>query len=399
MTGSSTQTSTSTILIISFGGLAPAEVVAGLEGAGHQVCQSSAPAAPATAETQGAELVILFAAGFGVSQLKLCQRLQQSRAIRTVPVMVICQTNHLAEKLQALELGVADYLTPPLWTEEILLRATGHITTYRRLRWLQHQTQRAITVGGSATLMTDLQRALRRQAELLQERNTHLNREVAEREQAQEALLREQEKSERLLLNILPQAIVDQLKQLHGSLAERFDDVTILFADIVNFTPLAAQTTPLDLVNWLNTIFSEFDRLTEQFQLEKIKTIGDAYMVVGGLPVPRADHADAVMQMALAMLEVTQRIQRQDGAPFELRIGINTGTVVAGVIGIKKFSYDLWGDAVNIASRMEAQGAPGKIQVTEATYRRLCHQYKFVKVGEILVKGHGPMTTYHHVES
>jgi len=397
MTGSSTQANTSTILIVSFGEAAPAEVVASLEAAGHQVCQASAPAAPTTAEDQGAELVMVFAQGFGAPQLKLCQRLQHSRATRTVPVMVVCQNNDLPEKLQALHLGVADYLTPPLWPEEILLRVMGHLSTYRRFRWLQHQTQRAITVGGSTTLLADLQRALRRQAELLQERNIHLHREVAEREQAQAALLREQQKSEQLLLNILPKAIVDQLKQLQGSLAERFDDVTILFADIVNFTPLAAQTTPLALVNWLNTIFSEFDRLTEQFQLEKIKTIGDAYMVVGGLPVPRADHADAVMQMALAMQAVTQRIQRQDGAPFELRIGINTGTVVAGVIGIKKFSYDLWGDAVNIASRMEAQGEPGKIQVTEATYRRLCHQYKFTKVGEIFVKGHGPMTTYHHV--
>ncbi|HEY9737175.1 MAG TPA: adenylate/guanylate cyclase domain-containing protein, partial [Trichocoleus sp.] len=122
--------------------------------------------------------------------------------------------------------------------------------------------------------------------------------------------------------------------------------------------------------------------------------IGDAYMVVGGLPVPRADHAEAVMEMAIAMQVAIAQFTREDGLPLQLRIGINTGTVVAGVIGIRKFSYDLWGDAVNVASRMQSQGTPGKIQVTEATYQRLQQRYDFEQVGQVLVKGRGYMTTY-----
>ncbi|HIK46850.1 MAG TPA: adenylate/guanylate cyclase domain-containing protein, partial [Leptolyngbyaceae cyanobacterium M65_K2018_010] len=171
-----------------------------------------------------------------------------------------------------------------------------------------------------------------------------------------------------------------------------------LFADIVNFTPLAAQTSPLELVDWLNKIFSEFDRLADRYRLEKIKTIGDAYMVVGGLPLPMGDHAQAVMEMALAMQAAADRITRSDGQSFQLRIGINTGAVVAGVIGIKKFSYDLWGDAVNIASRMESQGTPGKIQVTEATYQRIKDLYEFEPVGQVLVKGRGYLTSYQYVK-
>ncbi|MEO1068492.1 MAG: adenylate/guanylate cyclase domain-containing protein, partial [Cyanobacteria bacterium J06638_6] len=264
-------------------------------------------------------------------------------------------------------------------------------------RRLRQQAQRAVSGGSATNLLADLQKALRRQAQLLQAKNRQLQQEMQEREQAQQALRLEQQKSEQLLLNILPRAVVDRLKQLEGSLAERFDDVTILFADIVNFTPLAAQISPLELVNWLNQIFSAFDRLAEQHQLEKIKTVGDAYMVVGGMPLPCPDHAEAVMEMALAMQEAATHITRNDGQEFQLRIGINTGPVVAGVIGIKKFSYDLWGNAVNIASRMESQGMPGKIQITEATYQRLRHRYAFEQVDQVLVKGHGYLTTYQYV--
>ncbi|MBD2578079.1 PAS domain S-box protein [Oscillatoria sp. FACHB-1406] len=217
---------------------------------------------------------------------------------------------------------------------------------------------------------------------------------ITQRKQTEEKLRIEQEKSERLLLNILPKAIVEQLKQYEGSLAERFDNATVLFADIVGFTPLSARTSPLELVNLLNQIFSSFDQLAERHGLEKIKTIGDAYMVAGGLPVPSPDRAAAIADMALEMLESIQQFKNDLDNPFQIRIGINSGPVVAGVIGIKKFIYDLWGDTVNVASRMESQGEAGKIQVTEATYELLKDRYSFEKRGLIPVKGKGDMVTY-----
>ncbi|MEQ9552373.1 MAG: adenylate/guanylate cyclase domain-containing protein [Coleofasciculus sp. G3-WIS-01] len=219
-------------------------------------------------------------------------------------------------------------------------------------------------------------------------------RDITDRKQAEAALQLEQDKSERLLLNILPELIANRLKQDQRAIAEHFDQVTILFADIVGFTPLSARLQPIELVNMLNQIFSTFDQLADHYGLEKIKTIGDAYMVVGGLPSPRDDHATAIAQMALDMQQAIYDFQKQQGESFQIRIGINTGSVVAGVIGRKKFIYDLWGDAVNVASRMESSGEPGKIQVTAITYKQLKHKFIFEQRGEIAVKGKGDMITY-----
>lgn len=224
-----------------------------------------------------------------------------------------------------------------------------------------------------------------------------------QRLQAEADLRAEQEKSERLLLNILPEAIVQQLKQNHNTLgkyhgealiAEQFDDVTILFADIVGFTPLSTRMQPTELVQLLGTIISTFDLLSEEYGLEKIKTIGDAYMVACGLPLPRFDHTEAIADMALEMQRVIRQFRMDTGEAFQLRIGINTGPVIAGVIGMKKFIYDLWGDTVNVASRMESQGLSGGIQVTQATYERLKNRYILEKRGIIDVKGKGEMLTY-----
>ncbi|MGI0483954.1 adenylate/guanylate cyclase domain-containing protein [Pantanalinema rosaneae CENA516] len=215
-----------------------------------------------------------------------------------------------------------------------------------------------------------------------------------ERQITDVALKESQERSERLLLNILPFPIAERLKHDTSAIAEQFDEVTILFADIVGFTPLSAQIKPTELVNLLNQIFSAFDELTEKHRLEKIKTIGDAYMVVGGLPVARPDHAVAVAQMALDMQAVITQFQTRYSDQLQIRIGMNSGSVVAGVIGVKKFIYDLWGDAVNIASRMESLGCPGKIQVTAATYELLKDRYHLVQRGQVAVKGKGEMTTY-----
>jgi PAS domain S-box-containing protein len=215
---------------------------------------------------------------------------------------------------------------------------------------------------------------------------------ITERKQMEQALRSEQEKSERLLLNILPERVAQQLKQSQGHLredaiAEFFEEVTILFADIVGFAPLASRMPPIELVNLLNQVFSSFDQLARHHGLEKIKTIGDAYMVTGGLPVPRADHAEAIAEMALDMQYAISKFQTDRGVPFQIRIGINTGSVVAGVIGINRFTYDLWGDTVNVASRMESHGEAGRIQVTAATYERLRDRFVLEERGIISIKG------------
>ena len=210
----------------------------------------------------------------------------------------------------------------------------------------------------------------------------------------EEALHYQQQCTEDLLHNILPDPIAQRLKLQESLIADSFDEVTVLFADLVNFTELSAQIPATKLVDLLNKIFSVFDRLTQKHGLEKIKTIGDAYMVVGGLPQPRPDHAEAVAEMALDMQQEINRFKRNDGKSFELRIGINTGSVVAGVIGTKKFAYDLWGDTVNMASRMESTGMAGGIQVTAATYKLLQDKYVFEERDAIAIKGKGEMITY-----
>ncbi len=204
----------------------------------------------------------------------------------------------------------------------------------------------------------------------------------------------EQEKAERLLLNILPEPIAEQLKQSQDAIAEHFDEVTILFADIVGFTPLSAKLGPIELVNLLNRVFSTFDHYAERLGLEKIKTIGDAYMVAAGLPLPRRDHAEAIAEMALAMQEAVTELQSELDEDVKIRIGINTGVVVAGVIGTRKFIYDLWGDSVNVASRMESSGEPGSIQVTASTHELLRKKYVLKHRGKVAVKGKGEMDTY-----
>ncbi|HUJ76711.1 MAG TPA: adenylate/guanylate cyclase domain-containing protein [bacterium] len=204
----------------------------------------------------------------------------------------------------------------------------------------------------------------------------------------------ERGKSEALLLNILPPPIADRLLGQAGTIADGFAEVTVLFADIVGFTRLSAGMPPQRVVDLLNGVFTAFDELVTQRGLEKIKTIGDAYMVAGGLPHHRADHAEAVADLALAMLETVRGFRHETGEPLSIRIGINTGPVVAGVIGKTKYIYDLWGDTVNTASRMESHGVPGEIQVTAATREALGERFLFTERGEIEVKGKGWMPVY-----
>ncbi len=213
-------------------------------------------------------------------------------------------------------------------------------------------------------------------------------------EHAERLLASEKQYSDKLLHNILPKSIVKRLKKNPEIIADRYEMSTILFADIVGFTELSERTPPVKLVECLNEIFSLFDSLSEYYGLEKIKTIGDAYMVAGGLPIATKNHAQAVANLALDMRIKLDEYNHQYQQNFNIRIGIHTGCVVAGVIGIKKFVYDVWGDTVNIASRMESHGVAGEIQVSESTYQILKQAYRLESRGIIPIKGKGKMQVY-----
>ena len=204
----------------------------------------------------------------------------------------------------------------------------------------------------------------------------------------------ERAKADGLLLNILPRKTAQLLKLRPGVIAEEYDKASVLFADIVDFTRYSSAVGPDQLATKLNDIFFRFDELTNRHGLEKIKTIGDAYMVVGGVPEPKANHTQAIADLALDMLSTIKEIKREGGDSFSLRIGIHTGPVVAGVIGKYKFAYDLWGDTVNVASRMESTGTANTIQVTDAVYRTLRDKYQFSERGTVDIKGKGAMVTY-----
>jgi guanylate cyclase len=216
---------------------------------------------------------------------------------------------------------------------------------------------------------------------------------VNQRNQALGLLRQEQAKSEALLRNILPDDVAADLKEHGRTSARHYDQVSILFADVVNFTPLSATLSPTELVDLLNEVFSLFDKLAGKYELEKIKTIGDAYMVAAGVPQPRPDHAEAITRMAL---DVCRAMEEREfgGRRLSLRLGIHSGPVVAGVIGDRKFSYDLWGDTVNTASRMESHGQSGMIQITRATYELVKEAFICEPRGSVNVKGKGEMDVW-----
>jgi adenylate cyclase len=216
-----------------------------------------------------------------------------------------------------------------------------------------------------------------------------------QRREALAALQQEQAKAENLLLNILPRSIADRLKDQAQPIADQFESASILFADVVDFTPWSEQLPPAEVVGYLDHLFSRFDELAERYGVEKIKTIGDCYMVAAGVPTERPDHARALAFMALDMLEAMESDDKVGHLGLELRVGINSGPVVAGVIGRKRFLYDLWGDAVNTASRMESHGTPGRIQITRATYELLADEFECDTRGPITVKGKGEIESWY----
>ena len=292
----------------------------------------------------------------GTDGLDMVRRFREVPATARVPVIVLSAKEEAVVKARLLEAGANDYLVKLPDPVELVARIRVHSDAYHRL----------------------LERDAAFEA---------LERSLADLEH-------ERQKSERLLLNVLPAQVAERLKNGESAIAESFDCVTVLFADLCGFTTFSQRVDARHLVDLLDEIFSAFDDLARAHGVEKIKTIGDAYMAVAGLPVPRVDHATAVAEMALGMHEAFHRVVGPRGLPLDLRIGVHSGPVAAGVIGRHKFSYDLWGDTVNLASRMESHGEPARIHVSRATRDLLGGAFHFADRGEIDVKGKGPMRTF-----
>jgi len=272
------------------------------------------------------------------------------------------------------------------------LPATADVPVIVLSALTEPEIKAALLAGGAADYLVKLPDAVELVARVRIHSEAHHR--LVERNAAFVALERERARSERLLLSILPPAIAERLKDEPGTIAEGFAVASVMFADLAGFTAYSRTADPRGLVELLDAVFSEFDRLAAEHGVEKIKTIGDAYMAVAGLPVPRPDHAAAAARMALGMHDAFAALARERGLPLALRIGIHSGPVVAGVIGRQKFSYDLWGDTVNLASRMESHGEPGRIHVSAATRELLGEAFRFEERGEVAVKGSGTMRTF-----
>jgi adenylate cyclase len=266
---------------------------------------------------------------------EVCRRLKVDLKTSHIPILMVTALSERGDRLLGIRAGANDFLNKPIDIQDVILRVGNAVHT------------------------------------------KHLF----------DQLKVEQEKSERLLLNILPKPVAERMKKGETNIADSFPDATVLVADLVGFTTLSAHIIPEQIVQLLNEIFSAFDVLTESHGLEKIKTIGDAYMVAGGITFLRPDHAEACAELALAMQEEIGVLNQMYNISVRLRIGICTGPVVAGVIGYKRFAYDFWGETVNFACRLESTGEAGKIQIAESTYERLKHAYQFSPKHDLGIKG------------
>jgi class 3 adenylate cyclase len=295
------------------------------------------------------DLVLLDVMMPDMDGFEVLTRLKGDPAIRHLPVIMISALDEIDSIVRCIQAGAEDYLPKPF--DPVLLNARIGASLERK--WLRDREQ-AFT----------------------------------------QQLQAEKSKSDALLLNILPATIVERMRQGEVAIADRFPETTILFSDLVGFTSLAGRSTPNQIIELLNQLFSAFDALAKELGLEKIKTIGDSYMVAGGLPEQQSNHALAVADMALGMIEAVNDIGKKFGEPLEARIGIHSGDVVAGVIGQHRFIYDVWGDTVNTASRLESSGLPNRIQISEATYTHVRHAFHCELRGEVAIRGKGTMLTY-----
>jgi len=280
---------------------------------------------------------------------EMLARLKADARLYQVPVIMISALDEMDSVVRCIEAGAEDYLPKPF--NPVLLKARISACLEKK-QWRERE-------------------------------RVYLDR-----------LENEKEKFERLLLNILPQQIIGRLNSGETIIADRFDHVSVLFSDLVGFTEISAKLAPTQLVSYLNTLFSGFDVAARELGVEKIKMIGDAYMVVAGVPEPRPDHAQAIAEMGLRMIEAVEHANRDLGTPFKVRIGIHSGPVVAGIIGTHRFVYDVWGDTVNVASRLESHGLANRVQVSAATARLIEDSFDLEPRGTINVKGKGKMKTF-----
>jgi len=336
-------------------GEAVRRLLAGQADIAYEFCRQST-AALAAAESFQPTVILQDLVMPGIDGFDMVKQFRGLKATADVPVIMLSAQEEPAVKARLFEAGANDYLVKLPDQIELVARIRVHSDAYQRL--------------------------LERNAAFLA------------LEQSLADLKLEREKSERLLRNILPDEIADRLKNGESTIADSFQNVTVLFADLKGFTGFSQHVDAQHLVGLLDEIFSTFDHLAHLHGVEKIKTIGDAYMAVAGLPVARDDHADAVAAMALGMQTAFRDLIANRGLSLEVRIGIHSGPVVAGVIGRHKFTYDLWGDTVNMASRMESHGEPSRIHVSEATRRQLGDRYRFADRGEVTIKGKGVMNTF-----
>ncbi len=325
-----------------------------LERLGHAVAMAeNGQQALKMVNRQPFDLIILDIIMPVMDGFQVLARLKADQALRDIPVIVNSSLDDLENIVKGIRMGADDYLSKPF--DPILLRARVGACMQRK-RW-HDQEQKYLAI-----------------------------------------IEAEREKTEHLLHQMLPVPIVERLKQGEKIIADGFAEVTVLFTDLVNFTPLTTQTRPRKLVMLLNDLFCVFDQLVNEHGLEKIRAIGDEFVVAGGVPIQRPNHTEAVADLALAMQKGLAEFNARHRSSLSMRIGIDTGPLIAGVIGTIKFSYDLWGDAINTASRMQSHGVADRIHVTEATYQRLRDKYIFEKRGVIAVKGKGDMLTYFLVE-
>jgi class 3 adenylate cyclase/ActR/RegA family two-component response regulator len=310
---------------------------------GHRVTAAeSGVSALALAAAESFDLVLLDLMMPGMSGFEVLCRLKADASTRHIPVIMISALDELDSTVRCIEAGAEEYLPKPF--NPVLLRAR---------------------IGASL-----------------------------EKKRLLDELRAEKERSEALLLNILPRTVVDRVKRGATVIADRFADVTILFSDLVDFTTVAARLSPEETVGLLELIFCRFDSLAARYDVEKIKTTGDGYMAAGGLPEARSNNVVGVAELALAMLDTVEAARRATGEPLQLRVGLHTGGLVAGVIGTHKFAYDVWGDTVNTAKRMETYGLPGRVHVSAAPRLALGDAFRFEPRGLLEVKGKGPMETY-----
>ena len=288
------------------------------------------------------DLILLDVSMPGMDGYEVCTRLKADPQTKDIPVIFLTGQTEIEEETHGFDVGAVDYIHKPFSPAVVKARVQIHLL-------------------------------LREKTELIEQKNRE---------------------NEALLLNILPGEIANRLKQGENEIADKFADVTVLFGDIVGFTVLSSKISAAEIVDLLNGLFSRFDQAANELGIEKIKTIGDCYMAVCGLPSSCSNHAERMARMALRMAEATREYGREKGLKLQMRIGLNSGPVVAGVIGATKFIYDLWGDTVNLASRMESTGVPGQIQVTRSVYERLKGSFAFESRGLIQVKGKGEIETW-----